>query len=74
MTPDERIFLKRFFQNLLDQSLDPSDPSEKRYVPLYKALELADEDPLDLLAYAIEWTSESVQLLPAIEVRARVRS
>ena len=62
MTPDDRIFLKRFFQNLLDQSLDPSDPSEKRYVPLYKAPELADEDPVDLLADAIEWTSESVQL------------
>ena len=63
MTPDDRIFLKRFFQNLLDQSLDPSDPSEKRYVPLYKAPELVDEDPVDLLADAIEWTSESVQLL-----------
>ena len=60
MTPDDRIFLKRFFQNLLDQSLDPSD---ERYVPLYGDPELADEDPVDLLAYAIEWTSESVQLL-----------
>ena len=63
MTPDDRIFLKIFFQDLLDQSLDPSDPSEKRYVPLYKAPELVDEDPVDLLADAIEWTSESVQLL-----------
>ncbi len=60
MSPDERIFLKRFFQNLLDQSLDPSDG---RYVPLYGDPELADEDPVELLAYAIEWTSESVQLL-----------
>ena len=60
MTPDDRIFLKTFFQNLLDQSLDPSD---KRYVPLYGDPELADEDPVALLAHAIEWTSESVQLL-----------
>ena len=60
MNPDERIFLKRFFQNLLDQSLDPSDD---RYVPLYEDPALADEDPVALLADAIEWTSESVQLL-----------
>ena len=60
MTPDDRIFLKRFFQNLLDQSLDPSD---ERYVPLYDDPALADEDPVQRLAHAIEWTSESVQLL-----------
>ena len=62
MTPDNRIFLKEFFQNLnlLDQSLDPSDG---RYVPLYEDPALADEDPVALLADAIEWTSESVQLL-----------
>ena len=59
MTPDDRIFLKRFFQNLSEQSLDPED---ERYVPLYEDPELADEDPVELLAYAIEWTSESVQL------------
>ena len=60
MTPDDRIFLKRFFQNLLDQSLDPSD---ERYVPLYEDPAFADEDPVQRLAHAIEWTSESVQLL-----------
>ena len=60
MTPDARIFLKRFFQNLSDQSLDPSN---ERYVPLYEEPGLADEDPVKLLADAIEWTSESVQLL-----------
>ena len=61
MTPDNRIFLKEFFQNLnLDQSLDPSDG---RYVPLYEDPALADEDPVALLADAIEWTSGSVQLL-----------
>ena len=57
MTPDNRTFLKKFFQSLSEQSLNPSD---ERYVPLY---EKADEDPVELLAYAIEWTSESVQLL-----------
>ena len=60
MTPDDRIFLKRFFQSLSDQPLDPSD---ERYVPLYEDPGLADEDPVKLLADGIEWTSESVQLL-----------
>ncbi len=60
MTTDDRIFLGRFFQNLSDQSLDPSD---ERYVPLYDEPALAYEDPVELLADAIEWTSESVQLL-----------
>ena len=60
MTPDDRIFLKKFFQNLSAESLDPSD---ERYVPLYDNPALTDEDPVELLADAIEWTSESVQLL-----------
>ena len=60
VTPDDRIFLKRFFQSLSDQPLDPSD---KPYVPLYEEPGLADEDPVKLLADGIEWTSESVQLL-----------
>ena len=60
MTPDDRIFLKRFFQSLSARSLDPSD---ERYVPLYEDPGLAEEDPVELLADAIEWTSESVQLL-----------
>ena len=59
MTPDDRIFLKRFFRSLSEKSLDPAD---ERYVPLYDP-ELADEDPVELLADAIEWSSESVQLL-----------
>ena len=59
MTPDDRIFLRRFFQNLVDESLDPGD---ERYVALYENPELADVDPVDLLANAIEWTAESVQL------------
>ena len=59
MTPDDRIYLKRFFQNLVDESLDPTDD---RYVALYENPDLADVDPVDLLANAIEWTAESVQL------------
>ena len=59
MAPDDRNFLKRFFQNLLDESLDPTD---ERYVPLNENPDLADVDPVDLLANAIEWTAESVQL------------
>ena len=60
MTPDDRIFLKEFFRNLSAQSLDPAD---ERYVRLYDDPALADEDPVELLADAIEWTSDSVQLL-----------
>ena len=60
MTPDDRIFLKEFFRSLSEQSIDPAG---ERYVPLYADPELADEDPVELLAYAIEWSSESVQLL-----------
>ena len=60
MIPDDRIFLKGFFQSLSDRPLDPSD---KPYVPLYEEPGLADEDPVKLLADGIEWTSDSVQLL-----------
>ena len=60
MTPEDRIFLKMFFQNLMNQSLDPTD---ERYVPLYGDPELVEDDPIQRLAHAIEWTSESVQLL-----------
>ena len=59
MTPDDRIFLRQFFQNLVDESLDPTD---ERYVALYENPDLAEVDPVDLLANAIEWTAESVQL------------
>ena len=60
MTPDDRIFLKRFFQNL---SAEPLDPSDERYVLLHDNPALVDEDPVQRLSHAIEWTSESVQLL-----------
>lgn len=61
MTPEERTFLKNFFRAVSDQPLDPDDP---RYVPLYSDPQLTADDPVELLARAIEWTpGESVQLL-----------
>ena len=59
MMPDDLIFLKEFFAQVSDQALDPAD---KRYVPLYDDPGLAGDDPVELLARAIEWTPESVQL------------
>ncbi len=61
MTPEERNFLRDFFRAVMDQPLSPED---KRYVPLYDDSELVTDDPVELLARAIEWTpGESVQLL-----------
>ena len=61
MSPEERIFLRNFFQQLMDQPLSPRD---ERYIPLYDDPELVSDDPVELLARAIEWTpGESVQLL-----------
>ena len=61
MTPDDRIFLRDFFRQVSDHPLDPEDP---RYIPLYDDTELAGDDPVELMARAIEWTpGQSVQLL-----------
>ena len=61
MTPDERNFLRDFFRQVSDQPIRPEDP---RYIPLYEYPELAGDDPVELMARAIEWTpGESVQLL-----------
>ena len=61
MTPDERNFLRDFFQRVSDQPICPDDP---RYIPLYEYPELAGDDPVELMARAIEWTpGGSVQLL-----------
>ena len=61
MTSEERIFLGEFFRQVSDQPLRPDDP---RYIPLYDDPEMADDDPVDLMARAIEWTpGGSVQLL-----------
>ena len=61
MTPDERSFLRNFFQQVSDQPIHPEDP---RYIPLYEYPEMAGDDPVELMARAIEWTpGGSVQLL-----------
>ena len=61
MTPEDNRFLRDFFRQVSDKPLDPTDP---RYIPLYDAPDAAGEDPVELLARAIEWTpGESVQLL-----------
>ncbi len=61
MNADERNFLPTFFQQLIDQPLEPQDP---RYVPLYRDRRLNADDPVELLARGIEWTpGQSVQLL-----------
>ena len=53
MTPDERNFLRDFFRQVSDQPIRPEDP---RYIPLYEYPELAGDDPVELMARAIEWT------------------
>jgi hypothetical protein len=61
VAPADRDFLRDFFRAVTDRPLDPDDP---QYVPLYADPERAGEDPVELLARAIEWTpGESVQLL-----------
>ncbi len=58
---NDRAYLKRFFQAVADAPLEAGDP---RYVALYEDNKLADDDPVELLARAIEFSpGESVQLL-----------
>jgi hypothetical protein len=53
-------FLRSFFVALAELPLEPTD---RRYVPLYSEPELAEDDPVELLARSIEWTpGNSVQL------------
>jgi len=59
MDPQDRAFLRDFFQSVADRALDPDDP---KYVPIYE--HLAEDDPVEILARGIEWTpGQSVQLL-----------
>lgn len=61
MTPDDNLFLKTFFQRVIDSPLSPQD---ERYIPLYEDPSLVGLDPVDMLARAISWApGESVQLL-----------
>ena len=58
MKPDENRFLKAFYNAISDRPLEPDDP---RYVSLYDEA-LADADPVQQLALAVEWSTESVRL------------
>ena len=61
MTPEERVFLRDFFRQVSDQPIGPGDA---RYIPLYDDPEMVGDDPVELMARAIEWTpGGSVQLL-----------
>lgn len=61
MQPNERLYLKRFFQSVADEPLEAGDP---RYIALYEDARLLGDDPVELLARAIEFSpGESVQLL-----------
>lgn len=53
--------MKAFFQSVTDEALEPDDP---RYVHLYEGDAALPDDPVELLATAIEYSSgQSVQLL-----------
>jgi hypothetical protein len=61
MTSPDPIFLRDFFRALHYRPLDPADPL---YVPIYEDERLAANDPVQLMARAIQWTpGKSVQLL-----------
>lgn len=61
MTPEEQAFLRDFFRKVSDE---PLDPDSARYVRIYDEPQLAGDDPVELMARAIEWTpAQSVQLL-----------
>lgn len=59
---DDRAFRSAFFKAVSDEPLEPDDA---RYVPFYEGLGLVEDDPVNLLADNIEFTSgrSSVQLL-----------
>ena len=57
----DRAFLKEFFRAVTDTPLEAGDP---RYVNLYEGATVLSDDPVELLARAIEFSpGQSVQLL-----------
>ena len=58
MKPADNMFLKEFFNAMTDRPLEPDDD---RYVSLYDAA-LTDSDPVQQLARAVEYSTESVGL------------
>jgi len=60
MDQEDLHFLRDFFQAVSDRALDPS---HEYYVPIYDHKDVAEDDPVKLMARSIEWTpEESVQL------------
>lgn len=61
MDAETQVFLRNFFRSVNERTLDPAKDDE--YIALYKNPELAESDPVDLLARGIEWTAgDGVQL------------
>ena len=58
MKSADNQFLKEFFNAVSDRPLEPDD---ERYVSLYDEA-LTDADPVQQLAGAVEWSTESVRL------------
>ena len=58
MKLDDNRFLKEFYNAVLPRPLEPDDPC---YVSLYDEA-LTDADPVQRLALAVEWATESVRL------------
>ena len=48
--PDDAAFRRKFFQNVSDAALEPTDP---RYEPLYgnQSLLAGEADPVELMAW-----------------------
>ena len=57
MKPEDNQFLKVFYNAVANRPLEPDD---ERYVSLYDEA-LADADPVQQLAQAVEWGTESVR-------------
>ena len=58
MNPEDNQFLKEFYNAV---SIRPLEADDERYVSLYDEV-LADADPVQQLAQAVEWATESVRL------------
>ena len=58
MNPEDNQFLKEFYNAV---SIRPLEADDERYVSLYDEI-LADADPVQQLAQAVEWATESVRL------------
>lgn len=64
LTSEDRLFLRDFFRAVVDRPLDPAIETDRSlYIPLYNDPRLVSDDPVELMARAIEWIpGQSVQL------------